>query len=53
MDWTIFSYEYLKYSWYRENISSSARSFNQYYLSIPQYTGSCGSRFQETNGILM
>ena len=34
-----------------KNGSFSAHSFNQHYLSIPQYTGSWGNRFQETHCI--
>ena len=33
-------------SWFQENGSFSS-SFNEHYLSIPQYTGSLGNRFQE------
>ena len=38
------------YSWFHENGSYSVDSFNEYYLSILQYTGSRGNRFQETRG---
>ena len=38
------------YSWYHENGSFSVHSFNQHYLSIAQFTGSWGNRFQEIHG---
>ena len=33
-----------------ENNAFSVHYINQYCLSIPQYTGSLGNRFQETKG---
>ena len=38
------------YSWHNENGSFSVHSFNQHYLSIAQFTGSWGNRFQEIHG---
>ena len=40
----------MRYSWCHENDSFCVSSLNQHYLSVPQYTGSWGNRFQDTNG---
>ena len=37
----------------KENGSFSVHSFDEHYLSIPQFTGSTGDRFQETHSITM
>ena len=42
----------LIYSWFHENGFFSVHSFNEYDLSIPDYIGSWGNRFQETHSIL-
>ena len=34
------------YSWFHENGSFSVHSINEHYLSIPEYTGRWGNRFQ-------
>ena len=44
--------KYFIYSGCHENCSFSVHSYNQHYLSIPQYTGSWRNSFQETHGML-
>ena len=48
---SILNFVFLLHSWFHEQVSFSVHSLNQQYLSIPQYKGSWGNRFQETNGI--